>query len=176
MGGNRFESKVELNTIPVWVKAGSFVPITSPINNTELYTGAEVAIHYYHHPQVMNGKGQWYEDDGKDRNAIEEQRYSLFKFASAVNAKKLRITIEKQGNGYVSEPEKRNLNWIIHNIKKKPSKVILDGQKIMARDNHSLSDSEVHSFQFNSQNSELVINTPWSKTRNKMTIEVQLGE
>lgn len=171
-GGESYTSKLSLNSIPVWVKAGSFIPMAHPINNTELYNGSDIYVHYYHHPEAKQSMGQLFEDDGKDRNSIAEQNYALFEFSShfTLNQSKnvLQINVQKRGHGYATEPNVRHLKWIIHNIHQLPENVIVNGKSIA-----SGSDNEVV---FNKEKQQLVINTDWVSNAQQMQIEVILSE
>lgn len=141
---------VNIHAIPVFVKAGSFVPMAfhgeDNISNTEQYQGNNVALHYYHHPAVAQSAGEWYEDDGKSANAIATQQFRLYTLASSFHNNSLTLKATATGKGYSSEPVSRHISWVIHNVKQAPKQVNVAGQKA-----HSVHDAQQNTLTVSSQ-------------------------
>ena len=59
-------SEKSLNHIPVFVRSGSFVPMSPVVQSTEAYQDSAVVIHYYIDAQQasLTSAFTWYEDDG----------------------------------------------------------------------------------------------------------------
>lgn len=126
---------VNLQTIPVFVKAGSFIPLVPVPHNekgdisTDYYTSRKLTIRYYPSYQ-KEAQGEMYEDDGKTYGAYEKGAFQLLHFQSTGN-KIFRFTLT--GNGYQKMPEKRKIQLEIMfrtDPGKKTYKMIQNGKTI----------------------------------------------
>ena len=74
--GDRYEGEttasidVDLDTIPVLVRGGSFVPMIDDIRTTADYSSENLTLHYYADESVPTASGQMYEDDGESRHQL----------------------------------------------------------------------------------------------------------
>jgi alpha-glucosidase (family GH31 glycosyl hydrolase) len=84
----------DLNSIPVMVKGGSFVPMSPIIQSTEAYVDSLVTIHYYDGPELTESKGMWYEDDGLTNEAYERGVFKLLQMNMSQNKKKTKLSFE----------------------------------------------------------------------------------
>ena len=129
------EKKLEntLTQIPVFVKAGSFVPMTKTIQSVAEFDPNKNQVHFYFDESVKSSDGTWYDDDGLTQNAFETGEYELIKFIfSSKNAKKKTICIEKEvGLNYPSKINKMEL--VIHGANAIDGKVKV-GKKIFTTD------------------------------------------
>ena len=81
-GGQWIALKTNPETIPVFVRAGSFIPMVTPIKTTDLYTTEHLIIKYYSGDKTDNSSGYMYHDDGHtflERNS--ETGYETLKFS-----------------------------------------------------------------------------------------------
>ncbi|MBM3185834.1 MAG: DUF5110 domain-containing protein [Bacteroidetes bacterium] len=111
-----FDKTVEntLTKIPVFVKAGSFIPMTKTIQSVAEFDPNQTQIHFYFDESVKTSEGTWYDDDGSTQNAFENGAYELTKFSFFGKiAKKKTICIEKEvGSNYKAKISKIEL--VIH--------------------------------------------------------------
>ncbi len=114
-GGRRIDIPVTLETIPVLVRAGSFVPMTPEIQTTRDYSSEKLTLHYYADESVPEASGQMYEDDGSSRTSLEDGRFELLEFKAQQKDDYLRIELDRSGQGYEEMPAARELEIIIHN-------------------------------------------------------------
>ena len=112
-GGQIFDVPVTLETIPVMVRAGSFVPKVDVFQTTRDYSSKHLALHYWHDHSVSRASGMMFEDDGHSRTSLEDGAYELLHFNSAYGEQGLAITLEREG-GYSGMPGQRELTLIIH--------------------------------------------------------------
>jgi len=134
-GGQEIAVPVDINTIPVFVKAGSFIPMVPPVQSTRDYSTSELILHYYHDKSVTQSGGYLYEDDGETNEAYLKGEYELLKFSASFE-KSLSLSVKSEGPGYSGRPAKRSVEIVIHNLSKKPGKFILDtyqGKKKMKK-------------------------------------------
>ena len=116
------EDTLSLDNIPVFVKAGAFIPMAKKgIQSTADYSMSEVEIHFYYDPSVEKSTGKWFEDDGLTFQDFTANGacYSLFEFDYQ----------KKHGNhGEVSvnvtspycKPFSPGVTLVIHNVDNPP--------------------------------------------------------
>lgn len=114
-GGQEAEVPVNINDIPVFVKAGAFIPMAPEMQSTKDYSSSHLILHYYHDDSASGGEGYVYEDDGKTRNGS----YELIRF-KAENSEALTIDIQSNGGKYLGKPKERTVELVIHNLSKEP--------------------------------------------------------
>jgi oligosaccharide 4-alpha-D-glucosyltransferase len=114
-GGRTANVGVTLETIPVLVRAGSFVPMTGDIQTTRDYSSRELTLHYYADGSVERSTGVMYDDDGESRASLADGRYELLKFAAERPGETLAVGLERTGGGYQGMPAERRLTLVVHN-------------------------------------------------------------
>jgi alpha-glucosidase (family GH31 glycosyl hydrolase) len=116
-----------LDHIPVFVKAGSFIPMIPNMQNTEEYKAKDVEVHFYYDPSIVASLGSWYDDDGTTSDAFELKQYRLIKFHySAKNKKSLILVDKEQGKNFPMVDDTFKL--IIHNVFRAPRGLKIDGK------------------------------------------------
>ncbi|MCC2604315.1 glycoside hydrolase family 31 protein [Planctobacterium marinum] len=114
-GGKEQQVAVSLNTIPLFVKAGSFVPFSHSTKPLSQYRGDALDIHYYHHDSVSTGTGLLYEDDGKNRDSLTEALH-LTHLSAAQSPSGLNIEINTEGQGFPSMVGNRTIRFSLINV------------------------------------------------------------
>lgn len=134
-------------TLPVWVKAGSFVPMTPSLNRTADYDGSELVMHYWVNPDKANSAYTLYDDDGKSPLSISQGTYSELHFAAEYKTKGVELSLTSEGS-YIGMPQTRHIQWVIHGLRKTPTKVELNGHQV--------------EFQWDKQAQRLTLNTQYN--------------
>ncbi|MGR9092704.1 MAG: TIM-barrel domain-containing protein, partial [Gammaproteobacteria bacterium] len=114
-GSQNVDIPVTLETIPVLVRAGSFIPMTPDIQTTRDYSSKELALHYYADASVNRANGQMYEDDGHSRTSLADGAFELLRFSARQSEGSLAIELSRDGGDYAGRPETRSLTLIVHN-------------------------------------------------------------
>ena len=114
-GGTTASIPVDLETMPVLVRAGSFIPMVDDVESTEDYSSDDLSLHYYADESVRSASGQMYEDNGKSRLSLGQGEYELLRFASRHDGDSLSIDLRREGGVYEGRPESRELEIVIHN-------------------------------------------------------------
>jgi oligosaccharide 4-alpha-D-glucosyltransferase len=114
-GGQTVTVDVTLETIPVLVRAGSFVPMTPEIQTTRDYSSEELTIHYYADASVERSAGVMYDDDGESRTSLTSGRYELLQFTAERADRVLAIELGRSGGEYDGMPAEREITLVIHN-------------------------------------------------------------
>jgi oligosaccharide 4-alpha-D-glucosyltransferase len=83
-----------LDSLPLFVKDGSVIPMAPAYMHTEEYNGQEVSLNYYTSGAAGNVTSQWYYDDGKDPKSIANKKYDLVEFVTAATGDKHSVTIK----------------------------------------------------------------------------------
>lgn len=111
-GGRSYSRATSVDTLPVLVKAGSFVPRVAPSQSTDSYSSKELTLHYWADPSVTQAQGQMYEDDGHTPDAYAKGQYQKLLFSAQQKAG-LSIQLASQGR-YPDMPQSRRLTLVIH--------------------------------------------------------------
>ena len=121
---------VTIDTIPILVKAGSFVPMIKPIQRTADYTSSELTLHYYADSSVECAKGEMYEDDGKTPDAVAKGGYELLNFYYLRQDGEQRFELRRSAGQYAGRPSERELTLVVHNQSATPEYISVDGRYI----------------------------------------------
>nr|WP_315162160.1 TIM-barrel domain-containing protein [uncultured Flavobacterium sp.] len=115
--------------IPVFVRAGAFIPMIKTIQNTSKYSLDNFDLHFYNDEKRAKSEGKLYNDNGTTPNAFEKGESELLKFSSNSNEKTLTLTIQTvSGKSFQSTDKK--INFIVHNLNKKIKNISSNGQNI----------------------------------------------
>lgn len=130
-GGQTISVPVTLDDLPVFVRAGSFVPTTALQPHTGLYDGRALDLHYYADPSVTASFGQLYDDDGTSYDALASGHNDLIQFRSERTAHgDITISIRGEGRPYPGRPETRTFRLIVHGLNQAPAGIERDGQTL----------------------------------------------
>ncbi len=109
------------NTFPVLVKAGSFVPMVGAANSENIDWSA-MQFHYWFSEE--QSEYTYYEDSGNHPTSLQNERYVTMLLSAKPNAKKLVLAIANAGD-YTDAPLSREIEWVIHGLRSKPSRIKL---------------------------------------------------
>ncbi len=118
--GTRYEGgaasvPVSIETIPVLVRAGAFVPMVDVVQSTEDYSSEELTLHYYADESAISSEGRMYEDDGESRTSLEDGAFELLEFGATRSSNNLEISLSRSGGDYTGRPSDREVTLIVHN-------------------------------------------------------------
>ncbi|KQQ33578.1 glycosyl hydrolase [Duganella sp. Leaf126] len=115
--------------LPVYVRAGAFIPMTAVVPTTRDYSTRRIALHYYHDASVTAGSGQLYDDDGVTAQAYEQGKYELLRFASTLKGRTLTLRIDTE-RGRQQAGVARGFDVSVHNVASKPATVKVGEQPL----------------------------------------------
>ncbi len=122
-GDQSIDYPLNIERLPVLVKAGAFVPMVDAVNSTNDYSSENLTIHYYVDASVKTSEGLMYEDDGESFNALDKGLFEILKFQSSNASNQLDIKLMREGSEYSGIPGSRRIQWVIHNWPKAPKSV-----------------------------------------------------
>lgn len=144
--------RLEKGHIPVFVRAGAFVPMIETIQSTEDYSLKNLDLNYY--VSEENSSGKLYNDDGKTPFAFENGAYEMLHFSTEVSPKEIEFTFTPEtGNNF--QPEEKSIRFTVHHLAKKPKNLWINGKKT----------------NFNWENKTLRITVPTHQNTVKIKIE-----
>ena len=115
---------------PVWVKAGSFVPMSEALTRTQEYDPSALTLHYWHDASVSSAQFKMYEDDGQNPLSIAKGLFTTMTMTASTKADAtLTLSLTSQGS-YTGMPQTRHLSWVVHGVTEKPNNVLLNGKAI----------------------------------------------
>lgn len=159
-GNQQVNIKLELETFPVLVRAGSFVPMVDTVQSTKDYTSEHLTLHYYADKTVEQSSGNMYEDDGASYNAIADGKFELLNFESQQDNDELQIELSRSGSGYQGMPALRKMNVVVHQWLKEPVSIYFAGKKL-AKDKYS----------YDGNKNKLTISIDWNHSLNRLKIK-----
>ena len=112
-GNQTLELPVTLETLPVMVRAGSFVPKVDAVQSSDQFSSERLELHYWFDERAPRSAGQMFEDDGLTRTSLRDGQYELLSFQAESDSSGLRLQLERQG-AYPGMPEARELSVLIH--------------------------------------------------------------
>ncbi len=155
-GGDRIEFKAPLEVLPLFVRAGSFIPQADyKMENTGDYKTSQYTIQYFPIDGIESSYTM-YEDDCKSTRSLQDNKYSLITFKGSDNNNKISIEIKNNGT-YDNAPVKKKMSIVVNNITAKPTQITIDGKKVSAK--------------FNKKASTLTINFNWT-VNNPVSINI----
>lgn len=129
-GGGEVVVKLSPTRIPLWVKAGAFVPEVPDMKNTSAYTSEFLTLSYYADDTVKNSCSKLYEDDGKTRGAFENDQYEILHYCADRMGDDLKLRLSKSGRGYKGAPQKRVINAVVKQWLSNPASVAIQGSEL----------------------------------------------
>ncbi|MBY6186821.1 DUF5110 domain-containing protein [Marinobacter hydrocarbonoclasticus] len=131
-GGQTVSVPVTIDTIPVLVRAGSFVPMIDPINSTSEYDSETLTVHYYHDDSVTHASGMMYDDDGQNPEALAEGEYELVGFEAERGEQELTLSVASEGHNLSADGGK-SFVLVVHHLPQAEYRVLVNGANVNAR-------------------------------------------
>ncbi len=119
-GGKTQLTHLSPDHIPVFVRAGAFIPMTEVVQSTDDYKTDHFQVHYYYDPAMLKSTGYIYNDDGKTPEPLKKHINEYISFQAKNSEKEIQLTmLHKTGSQFKSPPKKIEL--VIHEITKPQS-------------------------------------------------------
>jgi oligosaccharide 4-alpha-D-glucosyltransferase len=106
-GGRWLDAPLDMNHIPVFVKAGSFVPTKTVMRNTSEYDQKVLVVKYY--PAAEQSSYTLYEDDGKTNKAWEKNLFDLYQFTGQATSSRIDISIQQTAQSKTNKATSKKL-------------------------------------------------------------------
>jgi oligosaccharide 4-alpha-D-glucosyltransferase len=127
-GDKLITAQVTANSIPVFVKAGSFVPMAPKFKSTQNYPTDTLIVRVY--PSKDNGSMDYtlFTDDGHDALSLKNNQYQLIRFTGTTKTNQIDLSIKTTGQ-YEGMPQQRTIVWevVTANV---PRSITIDNKKL----------------------------------------------
>jgi oligosaccharide 4-alpha-D-glucosyltransferase len=121
-GGEWIEVDVTTESIPVFVKGGTVLPMRPLFENTAQYPKDKLILHYY--AAEGSQTTTMYEDDGANTKALQTKQFELISMYGMKKENNSAVIISSKGM-YAGKPAQRNVELIVYGIKK-PNTVLMN--------------------------------------------------
>ncbi len=156
-GGDTITYPAPLETLPMFVRAGSFIPFAEyDMENTGDYRTDRYTINYY--PYLGSSETIIYEDDLKSPKSIDNGTYAIVTIKGEATMEGLAITMTSEGT-YPGIRTEKDLKLIVHLVDGKPSDITVDGRK-------------TNKWKYDPSKSTLTLPLKWN-TADKLTISIR---
>ena len=160
-GNQSYTVSCNINHIPVFVRAGSFIPTIRPIQTTVSYSSDSLIVKYYPDPDLADSYGYMFVDDGLSASTLAEQQYELLHFNGITTEDEIQIVLTKTGGSFTSAPQLRNMVFELFRISNKPSSVTVDGVEIPEVTTLAGFNTEEFAYFWDSSSMKLYLNSTW---------------
>jgi len=158
-GNQTIELPVSLKQIPVMVRAGSFIPMIEPINNTKNYSTESMSIHYYHDQSVIKARYSLFNDDGQSLDSLVSGQYELLYFVSEFKQQQLSFNLSRDAKNKVEFLKQRHLQFVIHHWPQRPKKIMFSAKVLDKRQ-----------YSYDAEQNKLIINIKWDHKNRRLKI------
>jgi alpha-glucosidase (family GH31 glycosyl hydrolase) len=129
-GEHIYSVDAPLDKIPVFVKGGSFLPLTNPLMSTDDYKTDTLLVCYYPDNSNPNTNYSIYMDDGLSASSLEDGSYEIVSFNGEVELNTILIDMHKEGEGFENSPLVREMMFEIKRVNNEPLNVLIDNAEI----------------------------------------------
>lgn len=137
-GGTTKTVQLNEETIPTYVRNGSFILMTELLQTTDNYNADKLELHYYFDESIRESARTFYNDDGYTANAFEKEKYEILKFDLDLSKRNLEIDFDAVLGKHWNSSEKE-ITLIIHNINWNPKKIKVGRKRVrIATENNTL--------------------------------------
>lgn len=156
-GGDTITYAAPLDVLPLFVRAGSFIPLADyAMENTGDYRTDRYTVNYY--PYLGKSEFLMYEDNPLSTTSLSKDEYSLITFKGDAEMHRIEIEVSAKGT-YPGAKADKELRFVIHLFDGKPGSVTVDGRKAKG-------------WKYDEALSTLTLNTRWN-TAKPLKIEIE---
>ncbi len=169
-GNKTITVNASIETMPVFIKAGSFIPHTSLVMSTDNYKADNLSVWFYPDMNVPVSKYTLMNDDGVDPNSLANHEYETIDFTGTYNFDSTTIQVTHQGS-FSAMPAIRQLEFRIKNIIDQPDSVIIGGTGVAVVLDTMRFNSIYPAAYYDSTLNEIYIHTKWNNDSLKIVIK-----
>jgi oligosaccharide 4-alpha-D-glucosyltransferase len=108
MGGSFITLNINLETIPVFVKEGSFIPMVQQVNTTDNYSTKKLTLKYYYNSTSSIVSYTMFIDDGSTFGSINKNKFELLTFSCKhIDDNLTAFYVTDNGGDYKAKPQSR---------------------------------------------------------------------
>lgn len=168
--GSEVFPKLTVDNIPVYVKAGSFVPLatSAKMQSTDQYLSDSLTVKFFQDISVPKSAFTFFHDDGNDPTSLQTGKYELIDLMGNVFEDSIRIDVARKQEHH-GALARRVMLFEIENLTSAPISVSLNGKEIPVVYLSNAFQNE--SAYYDLANRQLKIRTAWEcKTPLRITV------
>lgn len=154
---------IVMDNIPVFVKAGSFIPMLDNYQSTDSYPDQKLYMHYYPSEEGQFSIYSLFEDDGQNAKNLENGHFQINHFKAYNKTEEISISVEKEASDFCYHKGKRRIEWVIHDLENFPKSLIINGKEQFVYNVLQKPAVKNIDAKYDSQSKKLYINMPWEK-------------
>jgi len=114
MSGNQtITASFNIEKIPVFIKSGSFIPMTNVYSSTKFYHSDSLIIHYY--PSENQSNDSMFNDDGYNPQPLTDNQFEILRFKARPENKECTFSLTSEGS-FTGKPVLRNIQFALHRM------------------------------------------------------------
>ena len=161
-GNAAYSVSAPIEKIPVFARAGSFIPQANLVLSTSEYTTDTLYTLFFPDNSVSLSSYTLFTDNGKDPLSLENSEYELIHFAGNVNEHEIVISLSKEGNGFAGSPEDRNMFFELRRIWGEPESVLIGTEPASRKNSIEELYANEPSWYFHAGQNKLFVHTNWT--------------
>ncbi|MBC8319979.1 MAG: glycoside hydrolase family 31 protein [Bacteroidetes bacterium] len=155
-GGEWISVDVNLETIPIFIKAGSFIPMAEPVNSTDDYSTDVLTFKYYNDTICSTSNYSMFDDDGSTFGTIENGEIEMI----TIERKYIDSTIseyrfQSSGGGYDGQPLSRHIQLELIGLNQEKLDFVINDKKLKNLKQH---DQSAKGYYYDSKQKIWIIN------------------
>ena len=154
-GGQTKTVPLKENSIPTYVRAGSFVPLTKVTQSTNEYDSVNYELHYYYDASIPKSNREFYNDRG---NKNLNKTYEIINYRA--KGKRNVLNFEFKMMSKVDFDYLKSIKLVIHNVAKRPKSIRVSNDK--------------EPVNWDSEKNILTIPIKWFAINNMKTVKIKL--
>ncbi len=160
-GSQTYTVQVDMDDIPVFVRAGSFIPTTRPVQSTANYSADSLIVQYFPDQDVPETYGYLFDDDKSTPGTLAAEAFELLHFEGLYEEDDMEILLSLSGEGYAGAPDTRNMLFEVFRVETSPAKVSIDNIDIPEVFDQDDFLNENPAYYFDEDQEILYVNTSW---------------
>lgn len=129
-GGQKINVYAPVSRLPLFVKAGSIIPMAPDMLTTANYNYDSLIFEYYPDLSVPSSSISVYEDDGITFNPYDKGMFQFINAQTRYEPDTVRLRLTLEGPGYREAPDLKKIHFKIKNVPYQPGAVLLNQDSI----------------------------------------------
>jgi hypothetical protein len=158
-----------INTMPLFVRSGSFIPHTALVSSTDSYNAQNLSVWYYPDSEKPESHYVVYNDNGLDPSSLTSGQFELIMFTGNFSTDSTLISVEHSGD-FPTMPLSRTLEFRMKNMAAQPSHVYVNGTSIPLVQSQQQYDATFPAAYYHSQGSEVLVHLNWDNSEMQIAL------
>jgi alpha-glucosidase (family GH31 glycosyl hydrolase) len=169
-GGSTYRISTPIDRIPVFAKAGAFLPLAPGLSSTADYHADRLSIVYYPDLSVPASSYTLLNDDGSSPGTLPTLNFETIGLSANVASDRIRILLEHAPNRFAA-PASRQLTFQIKRVGERPRTVTFDGRALApVTDSLQFLQQSSGVYFYSAGSRQLFAKTDWANTASELLL------